>query len=57
MSMITITINPRKMLSQPHSTYIMSVLPNEGVLLDIGCGTGLFVERYHKNGGMLSDSI
>ena len=33
------------------STYIMSVLPNEGVLLDIGCGTGLFVERYHKNGG------
>ncbi len=33
------------------STYIMSVLPKGGILLDIGCGTGLFVERYINAGG------
>ncbi|MDD1700410.1 MAG: class I SAM-dependent methyltransferase [Methanoregula sp.] len=33
------------------STYIMSVLPENGILLDIGCGTGLFVDRYIESGG------
>jgi len=33
------------------STYIMSALPKGGKLLDIGCGTGLFVERYIEAGG------
>ena len=32
------------------SKYIMDVLPKSGVLLDIGCGTGLFVERYVGTG-------
>jgi ubiquinone/menaquinone biosynthesis C-methylase UbiE len=33
------------------STAIMSALPKGGKLLDIGCGTGLFVERYIEAGG------
>ena len=33
------------------STSIMSALPKGGKLLDIGCGTGLFVERYIEAGG------
>ncbi|MEG3057034.1 MAG: methyltransferase domain-containing protein [Methanoculleus sp.] len=33
------------------SDHVMSVLPEGGVLLDIGCGTGLFVERYIREGG------
>jgi ubiquinone/menaquinone biosynthesis C-methylase UbiE len=33
------------------STTIMSELPKGGKLLDIGCGTGLFVERYIESGG------
>ena len=33
------------------STSIMSALPKDGKLLDIGCGTGLFVERYIESGG------
>jgi ubiquinone/menaquinone biosynthesis C-methylase UbiE len=33
------------------STNIMSALPKGGKLLDIGCGTGLFVERYIEAGG------
>jgi ubiquinone/menaquinone biosynthesis C-methylase UbiE len=33
------------------STHIMDVLPKGGKLLDIGCGTGLFVKRYIENGG------
>lgn len=28
------------------STYVLEALPERGKLLDIGCGTGLFVERY-----------
>jgi ubiquinone/menaquinone biosynthesis C-methylase UbiE len=33
------------------SNHIMNVLPKGGNLLDIGCGTGLFVEKYIQNGG------
>jgi ubiquinone/menaquinone biosynthesis C-methylase UbiE len=33
------------------STYIISALPAGGRLLDIGCGTGLFVEKYIQTGG------
>lgn len=33
------------------SNYLISVLPKSGMLLDIGCGTGLFVEKYICNGG------
>ena len=29
----------------------MGALPKGGNLLDIGCGTGLFVERYIEAGG------
>ena len=32
------------------STYVMEALPQRGKLLDIGCGTGLFVERYIGDG-------
>jgi len=32
------------------SMYVMEALPQRGKLLDIGCGTGLFVERYVGNG-------
>jgi ubiquinone/menaquinone biosynthesis C-methylase UbiE len=33
------------------STHIMNALPQGGKLLDIGCGTGLFVNRYIEAGG------
>ena len=33
------------------SSHLMKALPEGGNLLDIGCGTGLFVEKYIKNGG------
>lgn len=33
------------------SKHLMKVLPENGNLLDIGCGTGLFVEKYIRNGG------
>jgi ubiquinone/menaquinone biosynthesis C-methylase UbiE len=33
------------------STHIMDVVPKGGKLLDIGCGTGLFVQRYIEDGG------
>jgi ubiquinone/menaquinone biosynthesis C-methylase UbiE len=33
------------------SNHLMNVLPKGGNLLDIGCGTGLFVEKYIQNGG------
>jgi len=32
------------------SGYVMDALPESGELLDIGCGTGLFVDRYVRNG-------
>ena len=33
------------------SSKLMRPLPRGGKLLDIGCGTGLFVEKFIKNGG------
>jgi len=33
------------------SRHVMKALPKGGALLDIGCGTGLFVEKYLHNGG------
>ena len=33
------------------SDHIMSALPRGGFLLDLGCGTGLFVQRYIEEGG------
>jgi ubiquinone/menaquinone biosynthesis C-methylase UbiE len=33
------------------SRHIMEVLPKTGLLLDIGCGTGLFVEKYMMESG------
>ncbi|MFA6226702.1 MAG: methyltransferase domain-containing protein [Methanoregula sp.] len=33
------------------SSRLMRPLPHWGKLLDIGCGTGLFVEKFIKNGG------
>ncbi|HSA37465.1 MAG TPA: methyltransferase domain-containing protein [Methanoregula sp.] len=33
------------------SKHLMKALPENGNLLDIGCGTGLFVEKYIKTGG------
>lgn len=33
------------------SNHLLKVLPHGGNLLDIGCGTGLFVEKYVRNGG------
>ncbi|MFA5236289.1 MAG: methyltransferase domain-containing protein [Methanoregula sp.] len=33
------------------SRHVMKALPGGGALLDIGCGTGLFVEKYLHNGG------
>ncbi len=31
---------------------VMDALPQNGRLLDIGCGTGLFAAKYRENGGM-----
>lgn len=33
------------------SDYLIRALPAQGDLLDIGCGTGLFVEKYLRHGG------
>jgi ubiquinone/menaquinone biosynthesis C-methylase UbiE len=33
------------------SDYLIKALPDQGDLLDIGCGTGLFVEKYLRHGG------
>jgi ubiquinone/menaquinone biosynthesis C-methylase UbiE len=33
------------------SNYLIRALPPGGKLLDIGCGTGLFVEKYIRHGG------
>jgi ubiquinone/menaquinone biosynthesis C-methylase UbiE len=33
------------------SRHVMKALPEGGALLDIGCGTGLFVEKYLHHGG------
>ena len=33
------------------SNYLVKALPEGGNLLDIGCGTGLFIEKYIRNGG------
>jgi ubiquinone/menaquinone biosynthesis C-methylase UbiE len=33
------------------SNYLINALPKDGDLLDIGCGTGLFVEKYIEHGG------
>ncbi len=33
------------------SSYLIRALPEKGDLLDIGCGTGLFMEKYMLHGG------
>jgi len=33
------------------SDYLIRALPEQGDLLDIGCGTGLFIEKYLRKGG------
>ena len=33
------------------SNHLIKALPEGGNLLDIGCGTGLFVEKYIQHGG------
>lgn len=33
------------------SRHVMAMIPDRGDLLDIGCGTGLFVEKYMADGG------
>lgn len=33
------------------SRHVMEMIPGKGELLDIGCGTGLFVEKYLAEGG------
>jgi ubiquinone/menaquinone biosynthesis C-methylase UbiE len=33
------------------SDYLIRALPGQGDLLDIGCGTGLFVDKYLRHGG------
>lgn len=33
------------------SSYLIKALPPQGHLLDIGCGTGLFIEKYIRTGG------
>jgi len=33
------------------SNYLIRALPEKGELLDIGCGTGLFIEKYIRYGG------
>jgi ubiquinone/menaquinone biosynthesis C-methylase UbiE len=33
------------------SRYLIEALPEEGDLLDIGCGTGLFMDKYIRHGG------
>jgi ubiquinone/menaquinone biosynthesis C-methylase UbiE len=33
------------------SNHLIRALPEGGTLLDIGCGTGLFVEKYIRHGG------
>jgi ubiquinone/menaquinone biosynthesis C-methylase UbiE len=33
------------------SNFLIKALPEKGELLDIGCGTGLFVEKYIRHGG------
>lgn len=33
------------------SRYVIEALPQHGHLLDIGCGTGLFIEKYLQSGG------
>lgn len=33
------------------SDYLIRALPEQGDLLDIGCGTGLFIEKYLLHGG------
>ncbi len=33
------------------SKHLMQMIPDRGFLLDVGCGTGLFVEKYIADGG------
>ncbi|WP_292367764.1 class I SAM-dependent methyltransferase [Methanoregula sp. UBA64] len=44
--------HPRGRCYHTHiSTHVMEALPRGGRLLDIGCGTGLFIGKYLQNGG------
>ena len=44
--------HPRGRCYHTHlSKHVMEFLPKGGSLLDIGCGTGLFIEKYLHNGG------
>ena len=33
------------------SRFVLDLIPKNGKILDIGCGTGLFAQQYLTNGG------
>ncbi|MCQ1538970.1 methyltransferase domain-containing protein [Methanocalculus taiwanensis] len=40
-----------RLYHQHLSRLVLDRLPNRGFLLDLGCGTGLFIDHYHTLGG------